>query len=492
MRLILKNFIKINWQILIIEFILISIFIIFKGQFGDFMVDTFREIYIPQQMAQGKIIYRNLFVIYAPLSYLINAFILKSLSFTNFININILSFMGLLTTISIIYFTYNIASKFLGKIYPISICFFILSALALSPNVFNAFLPYSFGILYGILFILLAMFFYLKNKIHLVYLFSSLALLCKYEFILFFPLLLIFTYKQNLKKNLTYFFLPIFIILILLFLLGVKLSDLISLGEITFLISKTFTLKWFYSISGLTFNIKIIPIYLINFIKFVIPVYWYKYQEILIWALPFITLTTIIRFKNINTKEKFLILSTLLISLKVFFATTLQSYGVYFLPFILISLFIVIPKKFRIYLSILLLTWGLIITYFNSQILIKKNMTSPTVVDYIKENTNLADTVVIYPECLALNVLSNRSSDNKFYSLIPLYVEVFKENLIIKRLNLIKPKLIIINNYDTSIYYYKNFGKDYAQKIQNWVEEQYTLEKTIEENKWTYKIYRLN
>ena len=81
--------------------------------------------------------------------------------------------------------------------------------------------------------------------------------------------------------------------------------------------------------------------------------------------------------------------------------------------------------------------------------------------------------------------------DNKFYSLIPLYVETLGEELIIKRFELTQPKYIIINNYDTSAYYFREFGRDYAQDVFKWIEKNYTLKATINDT-WIFKVYELN
>ena len=109
----------------------------------------------------------------------------------------------------------------------------------------------------------------------------------------------------------------------------------------------------------------------------------------------------------------------------------------------------------------------------------------------IKTNTTKDDKVVIYPEFLSINILSNRMSDNKFYSLIPLYVEIFGEDLIIKRLEFTKPKYIIITNSDMSAYGFKYFGINYAQKVQKWIENNYSLKETLQ-NGLEFKIYELN
>ena len=56
------------------------------------------------------------------------------------------------------------------------------------------------------------------------------------------------------------------------------------------------------------------------------------------------------------------------------------------------------------------------------------------------------------------------------------YVETFGENLITKRLNLIKPEYVIISNYNTSNYYFSFFGQDYAGLIYDYVRKNYSQE----------------
>ncbi len=481
----LKNFIKNNWQILSLELLIILIFTVFFGRFGDIIVDSYREVYIPQQILEGKCIYKDIFVIYPPLAYLINAFLMKIFG----ADVNTLYFAGLFCTIGIIYFTFEIAKKLLGKTYSLSICLFLISGLVLSPNVFNSIFPYSFGILYGIFFILICLYCILNKKFTFSYLFYSLAILCKYEFVLLFPLLIFWTKKNNWGKNCLAFTTPILFTFGILFLQGLRLEDINTTIQITYLISSSKTLYWFYSVMGLTFRLDLLPVYISGFLKFLVPVYWFKYQEVLIWIFPTILLTLIFRFRLLKEQEKFFIIASLLISIKVFFALTLQSYGVYFLPFALISMFILTPAKFRKILFILLIIWSLIIAGLNIKNFSTKKTELNKVVKYIKANTKLTDTVVVYPECLALNVLSHRKSDNKFYSLIPLYVETFGEKLIIERLNFTKPKYIIINDYDTSAYYFQEFGTDYAQNIFKWIEKNYIQETEIEDN-WKFKVYR--
>ena len=291
-------------------------------------------------------------------------------------------------------------------------------------------------------------------------------------------------------KNLATFLLPVFLTCVILIYQGLRIDDIKATFDILNIMSSTQTLYWFYSVSGLIFRIELIPIYIINFIKFLIPIYWQQYQEIIIWILPFISIGLIFRFKNLNINQRFFAIASILICAKILFALNLQSYGVYFIPFALISLYIITPSRFKKFLSIILIIWSLIIGGFNINNLCHKKTSYNIVIKYVKENTLPKDRVLVYPECLSINVLTNRNSDSKFYSLIPLYVETFGEDLIIKRLEKIKPEYIIINNYDTSTYYYKEFGKDYAQKILELIKKIYIHECTLREDDLKFDVYK--
>lgn len=523
---ILKNFIKNNWQILLPQLLVITIFIIFYGKFGDLMIDSYREIYMANQVVAGKVLYKDIFTIYPPLSYLINALFVKVFGSSLFV----FYIAGLLTTLGILFITYKIANYFTDKNISLAICLFLIAGLVLSPNVFNAFLPYSYGILYGVLFILSSIYFALNRKYPLAYLFYSLAMLSKYEFILFLPLLMFYTKKQDLVKNLIALFFPILLTSIYFKSSGLNIDDILATIQIIKAIGQTKTLHWFYETMGLVFRWDYLGIYLINLVKFILPLsliifikklynthsllkiehYHFHFiayplitiiiaytlfsnntPEIIIYAFPLITILLAIRFKNISFNERFFVLATLLISLKIYWGMVLASYGSYFIPFALISFFILTPIKIQKYLCTTLILWSIGIGISNGITLYEKDVKKlDNIIEYVKNNTKPSDTVVVYPECLAINVASNRKGDNKFYSLIPLYTETFGEDLISARIVNIKPEYILINNYDTGFYGPKEFGYDYGVRILDTIKENYTLINTIESG-WKFKIYKL-
>jgi hypothetical protein len=499
----LKKFFKNNIPLIVSEILIVVLFCLYHGRFGDVIVDSFREAYIPLQMLNGELLYKDIFCIYPPLAYIINSILLAIFGKT----LKVLYFAGLFTTMGVFYLTYFIGRKFLDKQLLFSICLFLISAFVLSPNVFSPFFPYSFGMLYGIFFILSSIYFGLNKRFLLSYFFYSLAVLSKYEFVFLLPLLLYYGWKSNpWWKNIGALGSPFLAIILSLYKVGFA-SIVNQLDAITGMCA-TKTLYYFYAKSGLIYCPALLKLYVINIIKFLCPIYWNNYQEILIWAFPVISLIFFTRLwkKNLYRKEIFFVMATLLISVKMFFALLLQSYGVFVLPFALIALGILISQKWRNFYAILLLLWGIIVGGCHITTLLNKNYEIKTSVGIVKatpyKGQSLEELVqyfksvpknseiLVLPEGLVVNVLTETLSDNKIYSLLPLYIETFGEDAIINRLMTKKPDYIAISNYNTSGYYYRQFGQDYATQIMDWINQYYTLETTIEYG-MSFSVYKL-
>lgn len=516
-----KAFFKKHWHVITFNLFIMLIFIIGYGRFGDTIFDSFREAYIPAQILKGQALYKNIFNIYAPFSYLFNALLFKIFG----TKLSVLYFAGLIFTLGISNFIYFISNFFFEKFHSFLIVSFFICTSVLSANVFNCFFPYSYGMLYGLFFILASIYFALNKKFTPAFLMYSFAICSKYEFIMLLPLLFFIAGKKQIWKNILALILPVLISYLPLYLQGVSVKDLLISYQLILTMSATKTLYWFYSVTGLVFRVELIPIYLENLIKFIIPaaaVYYLKHwiifpflliycyfiftPEIFIYLFPLILILFIARFTELSNKERFFVAASLLVSLKIFFALTLQSYGVYFTPFAIISILILLPERLKKSALIVLIICGISFGVKNIQTLFSKNVKISTstgtvyttpyngnsikpLVEYVKSNTNKNDKILVYPECLAVNFLTNRESDNKFYSLIPLYIETFGENLIIERLKIKKPEYIIISNYDTSIYYYSHFGIDYAQKVYAYVLKYYNKESIIGEG-LNFTVYK--
>ncbi len=518
-----KDFFKNNWQVFLYNILIILLCIVFWGRFGDAFVDSFREAYIPEQMLKGQVLYKNIFCIYAPLSYLINEFLYKIFG----VSLNVLYISSLFITLGIFNLVYVIANKFMDKNCSLAVILFFIASSFLSPNVFNFILPYSFGITYGLLFILLSVYFILNKKIAPACIMYSLACLCKYEFIMLLPVLLVEGRNEKTWKKLLALISPIIITSLILKLQGCDLESVLVSISTVFAMSSTKTIQWFYSMSGLMFKWQLIPVYLVSICKFFIPlaiVYYFRSrwlyipvlvwyflfakQDILLFAFPLIFVLFVLRYKNLEHPERIFVISSLLISVKVFFATAIQSYGAYFIPLALISLIILMPKYLKKHLCTIILLASVAVGWLNIKVLNEKSYEIATdrgviytypeianafgvLVNYVNGKTKENERVCVYPEGLLLNFMAERSSDNKFYSLIPLYTETFGEDTIISRFNIKKPEYIVISNYNTNMYYYSFFGQDYANEIYNYVLENYTLHAKIGRH-CQFNVFRLS
>ena len=129
--------------------------------------------------------------------------------------------------------------------------------------------------------------------------------------------------------------------------------------------------------------------------------------------------------KILRDTDMLFITAGMLISMKVFFALTLMAYGVFFIPFALISIFILIPNNYKKPVCIVTLCCAFILGIKNVQALIKKDVKISTsqgvvysernygepvnqLIKYIETKTAPSDRVVIYPECLLVNYMTGR------------------------------------------------------------------------------------
>lgn len=516
-----KNFLKCNWQVILINLLLLLCFIIFYGKFGNLFVDCFREAYIPEQMLKENILYKNIFCIYSPFAYVFNALLFKIFG----VNLNVLYFAGFLASALILNLIYQIGNKFLPQFYSFIITLFTISVLILSPNVFNTIFPYSFGIVYGLVFALFSIHFALEKKFPLSYLMYSFAICSKYEFLLLLPAIIYLSSKKDIFKNILGFTIPIILTYLPLFLSGLTLTDLYNQLLIIIDLGSTKTLHYYYKAAGLIFSPQMCIVYIINFIKILIPIliiskyrniysilfsaiylFYFASPALFVYIFPLILILFIYKFKTLNKKQKFLIISTLLISAKCFFALALKSYGVYYIALAILSIFILLSKPLKKSFLVVLIILTLIYGVRNSVSLAQNNQKISSqrgsvyttsefgnsinkLIKYIEENTSAGDKVYLFPEMTALNFFTKRDNDNKLYSLIPMYVEAFGENGIIKRIEAKKPKYIVIVKYDTSDYFYKYFGEDYAKEIFKYIEDNYTKVKEFDNNE-LFMLYK--
>ena len=193
--------------------------------------------------------------------------------FALFVNTNGAKALGLLfTTLGIINLIFLISNKFLGKKYSFAITLFFIASSVLSANVFNCFFPYSYGMIYGLFFILGSLYAALNKQFILAYALYSFSICSKYEFILLLPLLIAVSWKNKSWKYIAALIMPAVITYLPLIIQKAGLNNLIISYQLILSMSATKTLYWFYSMTGLVFRPELIPIYLENFFKAAIPV----------------------------------------------------------------------------------------------------------------------------------------------------------------------------------------------------------------------------
>ena len=205
---------------------------------GKFGVDTFdcgREAYLPQLLLQGKLLYKDIFAMYNPLSYQFNA-VLYWLFGASF---NTLYWAGIINAYLCLIATYLISRQLLSPLKAVvpSLLFLCLYISNLR-NCVEYIFPYSYGMVYAtstfLFFVLFAILFIKNNKIYFTYLASlllGLSLANRFEFALaYIPFIVYLAVKnKNLKHiigNILLFLLPIVCSYGLLFLQGFTFADL--------------------------------------------------------------------------------------------------------------------------------------------------------------------------------------------------------------------------------------------------------------------------
>ena len=204
---------------------------------------------------------------------------------------------------------------------------------------------------------------------------------------------------------------------------------------------------------------------------------------------------------DISNIEKFTITSALLLSLKVFWNCDIQFYGVYFIPILIIGLFLLLKHFQTIYKTSVIFFIILLVIIFINNVCIDRKISSfkikvntkaslysfldtsyktKRLINYIKNNTKADDKVVIYPEGIMFNYISERPAEIKYYSMLPPYFQLYEKNMI-NYYKKNKPKLfILINDSRTlQLYGYKELCKDYAASLCKFIKDNYTLEETL-------------
>lgn len=537
----MKGIIKDNKYLIFLWLFCILGLLFFCGHYQGILIDFGREVYYPQRILQGKILYKDLFNIYGPLAYQINAVLYKFFG----AKLSTLYGAGVLCSLLTVSGIFLIAKKFLSEFLSFGIGLFSLAVGVTTSVIFNFHFPYSWAVLYGLVAFLFSLYFLLnfcddKNSTNLC-ISSFLAGICityKYDFILYGIIVLFLIIKEkNFKALLSFLSVP-FISFGVLFIQGLRLSDLANFLIVIKAMAKSKTLTYFYQNSGIYFHPKALVTDFLLFLKFVIPFsailagvslfnrnkigsislqifgwvtfLWFfteKYQ-IAFGFLPLVLLIfALFSYKKFDFKLFILVLSALAAGAKVFWVLILQSYGNYYVPIILIAflalLFTYLPKKLEKVVAIYVIIAGLFIFISNfsalslpqykitterGTIYTQKSIAGSTnqLINFLKNQNGNA---VIFPEGMSVNFLSNTISDDYYNSLLPLYVETFTEEKIINHYRENLPEYVIFNNLNMKDYYFKYICEDYALDFCRFVKDNYEMDKIID-NGFRYVIFK--
>lgn len=519
---------------------------------GNLIIDNGREAYYPTQVLLGKVLYKDIFNLYGPMSYMLNAFLFKIFG----VNLNVLYYSGIFCAFGIVSLIYIISKKFLSEFLSFSIGVLTISVGLTYSGLFNFIFPYSYSILYGILAFLASVLFLLKyeknpEKMHYLYLSCFLGGICvtnKYEFIPYLVVILYSMIKIKILRVKEYFYCILSILSApiicfgILFSQGLRFSDLILTVKHISNMTHGQALKNFYSYSGVYFCKKTLGllttkffqtsifllIFIVSFSKFKkyfsIPIiiataiFMFNYTDPVVFVfLPvLILLLTIFDFKSLLADKKLfiLVLSGITISLKIFWGLATLNYGAFFVSFLLITLIALMLNILKSRdinqkpIAIFILIVAMFLGYKNIQGIKQKNYCIKTgrgaicvdesfyqstfdLIKYIDKKTKPIDKILILPEGAMINFLTNRTSDNIYISLIPPYIDAFGEKNIIEHFKKNSPDYIIFNNWNSQDYGFSYICKDYAVSFCQYVQQNYHYEATIA-HKLFYLVYKKN
>jgi len=541
----MKKFITENKNLVILWILCGVALFVFCGHYGNILTDIGREIYYPERIIEGKALYKDLFNIYGPFSYLYNALLYKIFS----PKLLVLYLSGALCSFAIVSGIYLVARKFLSEFLSFSLGVFTIVSGVCAPHLFNYTLPYSYAMLYGtvgFVYSLLALIKY-KEQNNNLYLYLSMLLggFCvanKYDFILYGLFLLITTFFTKNKKVILngitcFIIIPVFCLLILL-IQGVGINDYSKTFEDIMTLASSKTLAYFYTTQGVFFQKKILSVWGINLLKtcacfglllggvklldinkilgwisilgFSVILYFADSPLIFVFMVPATIITAICLIKNY--KENYTLIYILIAILtacgKSFWVLLTLNYGNYIAPFVLCAflaiLFTALNKKYEkaFAIGLLVLSLNTLVAFSQARIVLNQKISTSKGTIYSSaqnaQTTNElinglkaseAKSAIIYPEGLLINFLADIRSNDYYNSMLPLYVESMNEQRIVNNLEADKAEFIVLSNANMKEYGREYICDDYAFKFKDFLFENYDNVDDIRSGNFHYVVF---
>ena len=204
----MKDFFIENKFLVILWLLCLVGLFMFLGHYSGILIDFGREVYYPQEILNGKVLYKDLFNIYGPLAYQINA--LWYMVFGA--KLSTLYGIGACCSILVVSGIYLVAQKFLSKFLSFTIGVFTIAVGVATTSLFNFNFPYSWSVLYGLVAFLFSLYFLLKfsddknvQNLCISSFLGGVAVTCKYDFLLYaFIILAIIVRSKNWKALLVF------------------------------------------------------------------------------------------------------------------------------------------------------------------------------------------------------------------------------------------------------------------------------------------------
>ncbi len=241
------------------------LFVIFYGKQDAYLVDVGREAYIPWQILEGKVLYKDIFNVYGPLGYQINA--IAYLIFGT--SLNTLYLMGFFNSLLISFVTFFSAKLFVDKKTALCITALTMSVCIYIRTFFNFIFAYSYSALYalsGFLLSLFSMLLFIKEKkrkyLWVAFLCAGFSLANKIEYLPYFCLLFLSLpfvltekkdWKNYFKAFLAFSIFPVSSFGVLL-LQGAGFGDFLDAFVLIKKLMNVPATEYFYNAYGLYFN----------------------------------------------------------------------------------------------------------------------------------------------------------------------------------------------------------------------------------------------
>lgn len=410
--------------IIVFSLIFLLLCVLTWGRLGDPIVDCGRELYVPEAILNGKILIKDIFILYNPLSYQINAAFFRLFG----IHISILYFLGIISSYLILLFVYLTARTIFKPLESLAVVLTTMTIGVFSSYVTDYIFPYCYAVLYAFLGSISAIFLgiksiqnrnnkYFYNYFYLSMLSLNFSIANKFDYILVLIPLMFIPILLKKFKFIEYFY--CFLILFsglalsycILFIQGLpweNFVDYVNFGQKFFQSTATINCYkfffWFYPVkyigvcinyflyfilivilnyilikNALTFSSKfkkIISLLIITFLNYQIldskHELTYLFSWIVLFNITFLSLFIFPKLKNkdfwnndTNLVSIFILLCTILSTAKTCFLTDIYGFSSYIISLIIMSLMIVLLKIIPSLIKIKnIRQWNLIFSVF--------------------------------------------------------------------------------------------------------------------------------